>query len=101
LSVLNTVDPTDDGAYTCDITSAGGMLTSGPVNLNVLVPPVVDPLVWPSSIMVSEGVTQGNPLHVSALNDPATFIITGLPSGLTYNASTGEISGRGRRSFRC
>ena len=82
--------PHDEGAYTCTITSAAGSLETGPINLGVTINPVVDPFSFASPIMISEFFTQ----TMTAQNAPTSFSITGLPTGLTYNAATGVISGR-------
>ncbi|MBL9142594.1 MAG: hypothetical protein JNM99_02830 [Verrucomicrobiaceae bacterium] len=96
LSIIKAVDPStsathDEGAYTCVISSTAGNLETSAINLRVLIKPVVDPIVLPAStIMVSEFFTW----QATAVNDPAKFIISGYPSGLTYNATTGVLSGR-------
>lgn len=96
LSVIKAVDPStsathDEGAYTCVITSTAGNLETSAINLRVLIKPVVDPITLPAStIMVSEFFTW----QATAANDPAKFIISSYPSGLTYNATTGVLSGR-------
>lgn len=82
--------PGDEGAYTCMITSAGGMLETAAMNLGVTIKPVVDAFSFVSPIMISEFFT----FTVTAQNHPTSFSITGLPTGLTYSASTGVISGR-------
>lgn len=82
--------PGDEGAYTCMITSAGGMLETAAINLGVTIKPVVNAFSFASPIMISEFFT----FTVTAQNNPTSFSITGLPKGLTYNAATGVISGR-------
>lgn len=90
LTVKTAVDPTDEGPYTCVITNgSAGSLTTGPINLRVLIKPVVNPLTLPPSIMVSELVK----IPVSATNNPTSFAISGLPKGLSYDKTTGLISG--------
>jgi len=54
------------------------------------VKPVMNPLNFPSEIMVSQPVN----LSVSASNAPTKFTITGLVSGLGYDPVTGTITGR-------
>lgn len=54
------------------------------------VKPVVNPLQFPSELMVSQPVN----LSVSATNTPTKFTITGLVSGLDYDPVTGAITGR-------
>ncbi len=96
MSIIKAVDPStsathDEGAYTCVINSTAGSLETSPINLRVLIKPVVNPIVLPAStIMVSEFFTW----QATAANDPAKFIISGYPSGLTYNPTTGVLSGR-------
>ena len=82
--------PGDEGAYTCIITSAAGSLETAAINLGVTIKPVVDPFSFASPIMISEFFTQ----TMTAQHGPTKFTITGLPKGLTYNATTGVISGR-------
>jgi len=96
MSIIKAVDPStsathDEGAYTCVINSTAGSLETSAINLRVLIKPVVNPIVFPAStIMVSEFFTW----QATAANDPAKFIISGYPSGLTYNPTTGVLSGR-------
>lgn len=96
LTVFNVLDPStsppgDEGPYTCLITTPAGSLQTGPVNLEVVIRPVVNPIVFaPSSILVSQPFSY----TPSAANNPTKYTITGLPKGLTYNSTTGEISGR-------
>lgn len=79
----------DEGTYRCVVSSTYGGLEGGSHVLTVTVPPVVGvPVVGP--LMVSQPVV----IPVLSGNDPARFVITGLPSGLGYNTTTGEISGR-------
>ena len=90
LTIKTAINPTDEDSYTCFISSAAGSLTTGPINLRVLIAPVVDPLILPEAMMVSQLVS----IPVSAANDPAGFNISGLPKGLAYSAVTGLITGR-------
>ena len=95
LTVIKAVDPStsatnDEGAFTCVITSPAGNLETSATNLRVLIPPVVNAPMFASPIMVSEFFT----FTATAMNDPAKFTITGLPSGVTYSSTTGVVSGR-------
>ena len=71
-------------------TDADGIAASGTVNVRANGLPVVAP-VAPVT------VTTGNPVSFRAAatdpeNDTVTFSVTGLPSGATFNSTTGEFS---------
>lgn len=95
LTVNNVIDPStalpgDEGAYTCRISTLAGSLETGPISLEVITRPVVDPIVFvPATILVSQPFAY----TATAAHYPTKFTITGLPKGLNYNASTGVISG--------
>ena len=88
--MINSLIPLDSAIYTCDVTAPGGVLTGGNQTLNVLVPPVMNSTLYPSTMM-SDGSYS---YTLGAANFPATFNLTGLPKGLTWNKTTGVISGR-------
>nr|WP_170299232.1 putative Ig domain-containing protein [Larkinella terrae] len=54
----------------------------------------VAPAVSPLSATINVGFqTTSLPVFTDAENDPLTYTLTGLPSGMSFNASTREISG--------
>ncbi len=82
--------PGDDGDYVCTVTGPGGnVLVTDPRVLSVKIPPVMNPLVLANGI-----VSQARSDAATAMNDPAGFVITGLPPGMTFDPVTGLISGR-------
>jgi hypothetical protein len=87
--VIKTLTTADSGTYRCHISSPIGETDGGANILSVIIPPVVNPPMFPP-LMVSQSLNQ----QVTALNGATRFTITGLPSGLTYNSATGLISGR-------
>lgn len=71
-------------------TDADGIAASGTVNVRANGLPVVAPVA-------AVTVTTGNPVSFRAAatdpeNDTVTFSVTGLPSGATFNSTTGEFS---------
>lgn len=87
--IIKNLGSADSGVYRCLVTSPVGSLSGGENALNVIIPPVVNPPVFPT-LMVSQALSQ----QVTAQNAPTKITITGLPAGLTYNATTGLVSGR-------
>ncbi len=97
--VLSSMLPSHSGVYTCEVT-LGGPVTSLPLvtsqfQLLALQTPVLTNANFPANIVVSRS------LSVPVLYDdtdptkkPTSFLITGLPAGLTYNKLTGVISGK-------
>ncbi len=79
----------DSGVYRCTVTTPVGQKDGGTNTLTVVIPPVVHAPLF-GGYMVSESVS----VPVSADNNPTKWTIIGLPSGLTYNSSTGVVSGR-------
>lgn len=97
LTVIKALDPSvsaspDEGAYTCVITSPAGSLETSATNLRVLIKPVVTAPAITTPVMVSE--LFGFNAALTTVNDPRSWTITGLPSGVTYSSSTGIVSGR-------
>ncbi|RAK02061.1 putative secreted protein (Por secretion system target) [Larkinella arboricola] len=67
-------------------------LIVNPVNTPVNQPPVA-PVLAPLSATVNVGFTASLPVFTDAENDALTYTLTGLPTGLSFNASTRVISG--------
>lgn len=94
LTLRGLLRPDDDGEYVCQVTGPGGtMLMTDPRVLSVKIPPVLNPLILPDGI-----VSQSRADAVSAMNDPAHFVIMGLPPGMSYNPVTGAIFGKATRA---
>ncbi len=76
-------------AYTC-VVGMDGLPTqeSGNQNVSIRFPPVVTAgsFAW----LVSGTVTD----QIGAANNATKFVMTGLPAGVTYNASTGQLGGK-------
>ncbi len=87
--VINDLVPPDAGAYSCRVTGPGGTLTTNASTVTVVVPPVVSDFSFDPA-MISAGYDFVPPV----LNGAATYTISGLPPGMTYNTRTGRITGR-------
>ncbi len=82
-----------NSSFTVQVTDAGGFHVSKVFDLVVsatYLPPVLDPIAFAPVTVGEEFV----PYQLTAANYPKNFIVTGLPKGLKYVASTGVISGR-------
>jgi uncharacterized delta-60 repeat protein/M6 family metalloprotease-like protein len=82
-----------EGLYTCHITAFGGMLTlaATPVELDIVTTPVFDtsaPLAPPIGL-----VSRPYAWQPIVTQFPSAWSISNLPSGLSYSATTGLISG--------
>lgn len=77
------------GEYSVVISNGDTSVTSEVAMLTVRLKPVMNDLDLPRAM-----VGQRYEWRVSAKNNPTKFKISGLPAGLSYNASTGVISGR-------
>lgn len=82
----------DAGAYTCVIGNAGSTLTGGVTTLIVQdrAPTVTTTALTAGTVAASYDAT------VAATHLPTKFTITGLPTGLRYDAATGHITGEPR-----
>lgn len=85
---INSAQSLDSGAYSVVVSNGSGKVTSSVAQLDVPVPPVVSPLNLADARVGENYVKQ-----VIAANSPTSFTITGLPPGLSYNATTGLIKG--------
>ena len=79
-----------DGIYNATLTAANA-LGSGSKVLQITVAPAVPVVTSPASVSVIQGVAFS--YKISAVNYPKGFGASGLPTGLTVNATTGVISG--------
>lgn len=87
--VINPAAGADSGSYRCRVSNAGGEVLGGVCEVTVVVKPfVIAPAL--GTVRVSEFME----VAVFAGNAPTSYTITGLPSGLTYNKTSGIISGR-------
>ena len=89
------VQSSNDGTYLCSVRNIGGLLFSGPVKVAGFstAPVILTPVVIPPAI-VGGTVSFQVPVDPSPNLAPSSYTVTGLPLGLTTNASTGLISGR-------
>ena len=93
---LKNVQVADDTTYTCVVMRGSDDITSGDWKLNVLTnPPIITlPVPLPTTVVGNDYT----PLQVltdsASFRTPTSYIATGLPPGLTLNATTGIISGR-------
>lgn len=78
----------DVGAYTCTVSSAGGVLTTGAQNVWIISKPVVTAPQPPPGIVSGSFSWQ-----LSGTESPTRYSVTGLPSGLVLNAASGLVSG--------
>lgn len=91
----------DTGIYSCRVSSSQLLSPPAPVavsfDLKVLAPPVLM-LATPSAAIVSGTVNYSTLFDTLPNRQPSTFLITGLPAGLTYSTSTGLITGKPTKS---
>ena len=90
--------PTQAGVFTANVTATNLIGTGSlPVTISVLpdngLPPVVTAPVITGPANASGEVGQAVSVQVGATGNPAAYSATGLPGGLSINASTGLISG--------
>lgn len=87
--VINDLVPPDAGAYSCRVTGPGGTLTTNAANVTVVLQPVV------SDFNFDPGMTSAAyDFLPPVLNAATRYSIIGLPPGMTYNPTTGRITGR-------
>ncbi len=89
LTISSPTAAQDEGIYECAVTLDGQSVTTGGVTLTVESEvPVLETTPPPAAAV-------GRPYRydVDASHTPDSFKITGLPPGLSYSTSTGEISG--------
>lgn len=87
--LLGGVGAQDIGSYSVVVSNGATSVTSDVVALGVNLWPVMNDLNLPDAV-----IGQNYSWQLSAVNGPTKFSVLGLPSGLTYNATTGLIYGR-------
>lgn len=90
--------PTSDGMFQVVLTVTDtGISASFPLQITCVSDPAVPVIISPSIVVVPHGLPFSYKIEApaqTAASDATTFSITGaLPAGLTFNASTGVISG--------
>lgn len=86
---IASVGAADPGTYTCVVGLEEVRLETEPVEVGVVLKPVLDvfaPTGWIVSGLVSD--------VVSAQNDPTKYTVTALPPGVTFDTLTGQFGGR-------
>lgn len=97
--VIRSCELSSAGAYACKVTGPDGVtvLDCGPYDLRVVSPPVLSTFTAPTAF-VGAGYSYTVPYDPSTAATPTSFVITGLPPGMTYNKATGQITGRPTRA---
>lgn len=90
--------PTTPGSFTVQLIAGNAAGTSNPLTLTLTVAPAANTPVITSSRNASGKVsvtTDPQPFsyQIMATNTPTSYVATGLPGGLSLNATTGLISG--------
>ncbi|MDZ4289554.1 MAG: immunoglobulin domain-containing protein, partial [Prosthecobacter sp.] len=88
---INKCTLSDEGGYSCEATAftPAQKLTLGPMALDVVELPVVDPAATPPAAIVGGTFAW----QIVASQFPTKYAVTGLPSGLVLNTTTGLVSG--------
>jgi ELWxxDGT repeat protein len=86
--VLSRVTGAEAGEYTCTVGMGGLSLATQPITLSIVTKPVVEASTPPSAVISGPFNWQ-----LAASGSPSRFTVSGLPSGLTYSAATGLITG--------
>jgi YVTN family beta-propeller protein len=87
--LLGGVGAQDIGSYSVVVSNGATSVTSDAVTLGVNLWPVMNDLNLPDAI-----IGQNYSWQLSAVNGPTKYSVLGLPTGLTFNANTGLITGR-------
>jgi hypothetical protein len=88
--VIASAQPANSGTYDVVVSNSGGSVTSLPATLSVYVPPPPGILGNLSSVGVQGS---GFAYQILASGNPASYTVSSLPAGLSWNALTGLISG--------
>lgn len=84
----------DQGTYTCLVRLGSVALSSGGFRLGIRTKPVLAPFTpapWISSGTVTDAVLAQD---MSPLNRPTSYTVTGLPAGMTFDKTTGQLGGK-------
>ncbi|MCB1211362.1 MAG: hypothetical protein KDK97_18695, partial [Verrucomicrobiales bacterium] len=92
--IVKLMDSADEGDYSCAVSMpnhAGGTLSkAGPtLPVTVRLRPVLDPLAFGPWTVAGSVIDL-----ITAQNAPTRFTVTGLPSGVVLNRTTGQLSGK-------
>lgn len=90
LTILK-AESSDEGSYECTITMGAVSLDSGASVVSLRFKPDIQLAALPTDLIVSGGPI--TPINLNIANGVTQVLITGLPSGLSYNPLTGIISG--------
>ncbi len=85
---ISNVTVTAAGNYDVVVSGAGSVTSAPPAALTVLAPPII---TSPAEVKGIAGVSLN--YQITAIGNPTGFQAPGLPAGLTFNPSTGLISG--------
>lgn len=86
---LGGVGEQDIGSYSVVVSNGATSVTSDAVTLSVNLWPVMNDLNLPDAV-----IGQNYSWQLGAANGPTKYNVTGLPTGLTYSATTGLITGK-------
>jgi len=81
----------DEGNYECVVTMSTATINSGIAAVSIRYKPDIQLAAFPTDMIVSSGPI--TPINLNIANGTTKVLISGLPSGLTYNTVTGVISG--------
>lgn len=90
LTILR-AETSDQGSYECTVTVGANVVDSGASQVSLRYKPDIQLATLPSDLIVSGGPI--TPINLNIANGITKLLITGLPSGLTYNPLTGVITG--------
>ncbi len=102
LNLLNANPQTDIGSYACEVTIPDGIDSTnkhftGTIVLALSNRPIISNLLTLADAIVGANYDRLPEYGFNNLNNITSIRISGLPPGLTYNASTGRIFGRPTR----
>ena len=90
LTILRS-ESSDQDSYKCTVTMGAVFVESGASAVSLRYKPDIQLSALPSDLIVSGGAI--TPINLNITNGVTKVLIAGLPSGLSYNALTGVISG--------
>jgi hypothetical protein len=92
--------PPGAGTVTVSIYARNASGLSSPKTLSVVIDPALGAPIITSSQTAFGKAGQKFSYQITATNDPVSFAVTGLPAGLSFDASTGKIMGTPSASGR-